>query len=334
MTSPRRDVYIPEEVGIYHCMSRCVRRAFLCGFDKLTGRSFEHRRAWLRSRLAFLGSVFAMDIIAYAVMSNHLHCLIRNRPDTTKDWSPEEIARRWRILFPKRWEQGQPAEPSPEEIAALVGQPDEIRKYRERLSCISWFHRCLNENIARMANAEDDCTGRFWEGRFISQRVDDVAGILATAAYVDLNPIRAGMAQTPEESDHTSVQDRIHERMGKSPERSQLWAKVALVSIPEITGQRVTLDEYLELVDKTGRHMVHGKAALSEDLAPIFERLCIKPESWLDATQNLRRRFSRIVGPEEFLRSAARKANKCWFQGLQAAREIFGSPRVAPQGSS
>jgi len=91
-----------DQVGVYHCISRCVRRAFLCGVDDYTGINYEHRRAWIADRLKTLLSIFGMEVFAYAVMSNHLHLVIRNRPDLASNWSAQEVAQRWCTLFPKR----------------------------------------------------------------------------------------------------------------------------------------------------------------------------------------------------------------------------------------
>jgi len=79
-----------------------VRRAFLCGVDDYSGRNYEHRRAWISERLKELSSIFGVEVFAYAVMSNHTHIVIRNRPDLVKDWAAEEVARRWCALFLKR----------------------------------------------------------------------------------------------------------------------------------------------------------------------------------------------------------------------------------------
>lgn len=325
MTCARRDIVDPKQVATYHCMSRCVRRAFLCGKDRFSGKSFEHRRKWIRSRLCFLVGIFGIEVMAYAVMSDHLHSLLRSRPDVVRRWSDEEVARRWRLLFPLRRTRGQPANPSEEEIQAITLQPKLVALYRERLSSISWFNRCLNENIARRANEEDDCTGRFWEGRFKCQRALDVAGILACGVYVDLNPVRAGMAKTPEQSDHTSIQDRIFEYQASAPARHKGWAKIPLVSIPEMTEHRLTLPEYIKLVDETGRRLVSGKARVCPELAPILERLQISSEHWVETTKNLGRLFRRVVGPVEPMERAAAAAKKCWFQGVRSARLAFAT---------
>lgn len=323
MTYARAEIVDNEEVGIYHCVSRCVRRAYLCGEDSVSKRSFEHRRVWIRGRLSFLTELFAIEVVAYAVMSNHLHSLIRIRPDVASKWSAKEVARRWRLLFPLRRDKGAPAKPSEEEIEALVMQPMKIALYRERLSSVSWFNRCLNENIARRANVEDECKGRFWEGRFKCQRVFDLAGVLACAVYIDLNPVRAGLAKTLEGSDHTSVQDRVYGVSKRVPRRWSGWPKVALLSIAAVTERALTLEEYLQLVDETGRMIVEKKKSLSPELEPILKRLKIKPEGWVESTQGFGKRFKRVVGPESCIRAAAARAKRSWFAGLSAARAVF-----------
>ncbi len=207
---PRREIVTHDEVGVYHCIARCVRRAFLCGVDPVSGVDHEHRKEWIGERLQQLAAVFAIDICSYAVMSNHLHVVLRGRPDLVQDWSDEEVAIRWKRLYPPRDPAtGSPIEPAECDLAMIVSDRARVSELRERLSSLSWFMRCLSEPIARRANREDGCTGRFWEGRFKSQVLLDEAAILACSIYVDLNPIRAGVARTPEESEHTSAFDRI-----------------------------------------------------------------------------------------------------------------------------
>jgi REP element-mobilizing transposase RayT len=200
----------PEDVQIVHSVQRCVRRAFLCGDDATSGKSFEHRRLWIRERLEFLASVFGVDCLTYTVLSNHLHLVLRSRPDVVAAWTDDEVARRWLKLFPqRRTEDGSPESPSAEEIKMVTSDELRLAEVRRRLSDISWWMRCTAENIARRANREDECTGRFWEGRYKAQLLLDEASLLACAAYVDLNPIRAAIANTPEESEYTGAKDRI-----------------------------------------------------------------------------------------------------------------------------
>jgi hypothetical protein len=144
-------------------------------------------------------------------MSNHLHLVLRTRPDVVAHWSDEEVARRWWRLFPRRRDaEGHPAEPMPHELARLVAEPKVAAERRRRLGSLSWLMRCLCEPIARRANREDQCTGRFWEGRFKCQALLDEAAVLACNIYVELNPVRAAVARTPEESPFTSAYERIH----------------------------------------------------------------------------------------------------------------------------
>src|SRR5664279_4718311 len=185
----------------YHCISRCVRRAFLCGTDRLTGQCFDHRKAWLVELLGELTGIFAIDLCGYAVLSNHYHLVARLDAERARAWSTDDVVDRYRQLFAPTVE-ARLAQP-PAQVA------DWVACWRARLSDLSWFMRCLNEAIARRANAEDQCTGRFWEGRFRSQALLDEAGLLTCLAYVDLNPIRAGLATCLEGCEFTSIQQRL-----------------------------------------------------------------------------------------------------------------------------
>lgn len=317
MTSPRRDIVEPGKVGFYHCISRCVRRAFLCGYDKYSDKSFEHRKLWIRDRLATLVGSFAIELVSYAVLDNHLHTLVRTRPDIVESWTAEEVIIRWRRLF------GKPLIPTQKEIDKIRQNPDLVMKYRERLSSISWFNRCLNEHIARRANAEDECTGRFWEGRFKCQRVSELPAVLLCATYIDLNPVRAGMAATPEDSDHTSIQDRIEQISLTEPAQRDRWTKVPLLPIEEISNGQISSIDYIKLVDETGRQIKRGKGSICDKLLPILERLKIREEKWLATATDIHKVFRRVVAPPGFMFELAERSGKRNFHGLSAARDVF-----------
>ena len=211
MTQPRSSHVSLDDTPWYHCVSRCVRRAFLCGEDAVTGKSFEHRRGWIAERIKQLAGVFAIDVAAYAVMGNHYHVVVRIDRDRALGWSVEEVLRRWTALFSgpllvRKYLSEARGEMGEAEIAKVA---ELAETYRARLYDLSWFMRTLNEYIARRANAEDGVKGRFWEGRFKSQALLDEQALLAAMAYVDLNPVRAGIAETPEDSDYTSIQERV-----------------------------------------------------------------------------------------------------------------------------
>jgi REP element-mobilizing transposase RayT len=207
MGYPRTYTVDSERPGFYHCISRCVRRAWLCGKDPLSGRCFDHRRDWIEQRLLTLAGSFAVGLYAWAVMSNHTHVVLRIDPKLPESWPDEEVARRW-----ARLDRTLDAVPEPlirQRVRHLLGQPERIAELRLRLGSLSWFMRFLNECIARAANAEDRCTGRFWEGRFKCQALLDDAAVAACMAYVDLNPMRAGIADALEDSEFTTIQRRL-----------------------------------------------------------------------------------------------------------------------------
>ena len=198
MTRPRSERIDREEGGFYHLGSRCVRRAMLYGEDPVTGRDVSHRRAWIEDRLLELAEIFTVHVCAYAVMSNHYHVTVDYRPRERLEFSDEEVAERWLRLFPP-----QPGAALESAVTALLEDPERLAVLRDRLGDLSWYMRCLNEPIARLANREDDCTGRFWQGRFCSKELPNDRSVWACMAYDDLNPLRAGMAETVDAPEHT-----------------------------------------------------------------------------------------------------------------------------------
>lgn len=281
MTLPRSKLVDPSFTPYYHCVSRCVRRAFLCGRDALTGYDFEHRRDWIERRLQFLARIFAIDLCAYAVMSNHYHLVLHIDTARAHGWDDTEVIARYRQLHkvPENFEHADAATTA----AALA-------RWRERLGSISWFMKCVNEPLARLANQEDGCKGRFWEGRFKSQALLDEEAVLKCMAYVDLNPIRSRMANTPEDSDYTSIQARIKNRADALAAMD--GRKRALFTLP------ISLRDYVELVDYTGRKLRRGKRGrIAAALPPVMERLGLAARrDWLNDMSHLTRRYCRAIG--------------------------------------
>ena len=292
MTIARRQQVSLEHTPYYHCTTRCVRRAFLCGYDAASGRNFDHRKQWLEDRIAALSAIFAIDLLAYAVMSNHYHVVLGVDADRARHWSDEEVRQRWRKLF------SVPAEVSPEWLA----------ERRERLYSLSWYMRCINEPLARRANREDGCTGRFWEGRFSCQALLDEAALVKCMAYVDLNPIRAGIARTPESSLHTSIRARIRNR------------DAHLLPCAEAAGRRwpgipLRKHEYLALVDWTGRRLRTGKRGrIPQNLPPILARAGLECDPWLAEMRHYGRWYYRAVGSVQALERYCRHLGQRWLK--------------------
>jgi REP element-mobilizing transposase RayT len=281
MTLPRSLLIDPRCTPYYHCVSRCVRRAFLCGRDSVTGFNFEHRRAWIEARLLKQAEIFALDLCAYAVMSNHYHVVLHINRLQQQGWSDADVVARWQRLHQlPEWF----GSADGETVAATVAI------WRDRLGSISWFMKCLNEPLARIANKEDGCKGRFWEGRFKSQALLDEAAVFKCMAYVDLNPIRASVAKTPEDSAHTSIQARIENRAE------------ALAAMSEDPGDTFRLPigraDYLRLVDWTGRQLRPDKRGRIRVTQPsIIERLQQSDRrAWVDEIKHLTRHYFRAIG--------------------------------------
>ncbi|NMH60979.1 transposase [Alteromonas ponticola] len=282
MPRPRKSLISLTDTPYYHCVSRCVRRAFLCGKDKFTGQCYEHRRQWVEDRLLRLAAVFAIDICAFAVMSNHTHVVLHVNREAALGWSTKEVLVRWHklhqgTLLTRRFVHEK------ETSAMSAVEHNAVEKiadiYRQRLHDISWFMRSLNEYIARQANKEDKCSGRFWEGRFKSQALLDETSLAACMAYVDLNPVRARMAKTPEQSNHTSIQKRISAaKSNRQPASLLSFAGNPRKDMP--IGLPFRLEEYLQLVEETGRHFHPRKRGTIISNQPILKRAGLNSVDW------------------------------------------------------
>ena len=304
MTIARSRQISLQDTPYYHVVSRCVRRAFLCGEDAHSGQSYEHRRQWVVDKLGQLSRLFAIGVCAYAVMSNHYHLVLKVEPDTAASWSEREVAERWAALFQwpllmRRWYQGESLiEPELLVVQQLIGE------WRTRLYSISWFVRLLNETLARQANREDGCKGHFWEGRFKSQALLTESALLACMTYVDLNPIRAGLADRPEQSDYTSLKQRLD---GEQPAAPLPPLLLPFANQRTSNGLPYAFTDYLMLVDWTGRAIrVDKRGHIPSHLAPILARLGLDEIRWLKQVTLFRRRGIRVVGDRDHCQQFAR----------------------------
>lgn len=309
MTRPRKELVSLSDTPYYHIVSRCVRRAFLCGVDQQSQHDYEHRRQWIEDRIRLLSSLFTIDICAYAVMSNHYHIVVKLDPSQAQHWSNAEVINRWTSIFKgplliQRHQQGHSLS-----VAEKETVNDIIEVWRRRLSDLSWFMKCLNEFIAKQANKEDNCTGHFWEARYKSQALLSEQALLSCMAYVDLNPIRATMAKTPEASEHTSIKERINVQFDiKSALKNDQQYVQSLNHFhtplkPLLlfdgnhtqalqTGIPFHFTDYLQLIDWTGRIIREDKRGyISSTLPPILNRLGINGTDWINNSTQFEKRY-------------------------------------------
>jgi REP element-mobilizing transposase RayT len=325
MAIPRRDIIDPTKPVVCHCVSRCVRRLFLLddrppplGPD---GKAPPPRDAeidfWkklLAVRIVQLVALFAIDVIEAAILSNHVHLLLATHPDLVTLWSDREIAVRWRTLTPdyhwrRRHKVPYDAPAQSEEIAAMLKDNEAIAHARRVLADVSQFHKFLKQRIAQLANAEDEVTGHFWDGRFKSIVATDAASVIAHMVYIALNPVRAGLADTLDESSFATIKARIDDLKRRIDEgefaeeaeaaKEKLRGLKLLPALPCDSGEAVraletlpggqpnpwrdgrvppvieglTVSAFLNEVDRVGRIEREGKASLSSERPTVMDSL-------------------------------------------------------------
>ena len=159
----RAEIFDPQEVAILHVCARVVRRCFLLGFDSVSKKNFDHRKTWIEDQLKLLASNFGLDLLSFAILSNHFHLILRSRPDVVATWDDTEVARRWLMLCPKRKKPDKsPEAPNEFELNSIRNDPDKLATIRNRLSDVAWWMRLLCQNIGTRANQEDKEVGNFF----------------------------------------------------------------------------------------------------------------------------------------------------------------------------
>ncbi len=354
----RAEVFDPSEVAIVHVMARTVRRCFLLGFDPVTSRNYDHRKDWIENKLRHLAAFMGIDLLTYALMSNHFHLILRSRPDAVANWSDEEVARRWLLLCPLRRrcrtssrevnsnEQHIATEPTQADIDSIRNNPKKLSQIRTRLSDISWWMRLLCQHIAQRANSEEGGgLGKFWQSRFKAVRILDEASLLACSSYVDLNPIRAAMAEKLEDTQYNSAKCRIN-ALAISTNNSQQYSPdgfLAPIYIdeskdpigvhPSTNLERcsdkgflpMSSPDYLQLLDWTARQLRKDQPGYTpEDLPPILERLGLETCEYIDQVRFFGSMFSAAAGKPQSLAEARTLRTHRRFYVRPSARRILG----------
>jgi REP element-mobilizing transposase RayT len=255
--------------------------------DPVTGRSYEHRRAWIEDRLQFLSQIYSVEIYAYAVMSNHYHLVLYYDPLAPGNWSDKEVAQRWLEVHPPKRKGRVDEVAKAKKLKSLLGDPGLIATYRQRLGSLSWFMRSLNHPLACIANGEDEVTGHFWESRFKSATLLDEKAVLSCMVYVDLNPVRARIAAKLEECLYTSIRRRLREAEAKGKLRPICSGLTDACVNPRLS---MTSDQYITVVTRTGS----GGWGDEETVWPARVQAMQRPQRAYGSADTLRAWVARI----------------------------------------
>ena len=354
MRPSRSEVLDPAEIQIAHVHNRTVRRCFLMGDDTVSGKNFDHRKVWIEDILQHFAAQFGIDLLNFSILSNHFHLILRTRPDVVANWDDQEVARRWLMICPpKRNQDGSPQRPTAKEIRSISGCPLRLAQIRLRLSDIAWWMRLLCQRVATRSNKEDGETGRFFQDRYRATLLVDEASILACALYVDLNPIRAAIAQTIETSDHTSAQRRIEavvtDGQDQQPAVQRLSVADFLSPLPideqnDPVGPResqssarcsdkgylaMSLSSYLELLDWAARQPVDGKTGWTPpSVPPVLRRLGLDGATFLELSRDFGKLFCSVAGSCECVDAMRTRRSGRRFYLRRRARELMTVDRA------
>lgn len=269
-------------------------------------------------------------------MHNHFHIALYLDPKAPLQWEPEEVAQRWLTVFPGLLNGANTEEEQAEVIRTLAENQDRISELRLRLGNLGWFMRSISQPVARRANIEDECTGRFWEGRFKVQALLDERAALSCMTYIDLNPIRAKICNTLAECAHTSIKARLRDhRRQIEANGSAREKRIAPVfdGLGPQTGNvlSITAIKYIELTQWTGEQLWPSKGGhlLPSLAAGNDASLSDKQKAWLRQVKATESAYARAIGSVEALLRKARNMNQAWLKGIRFARTM-PTPQASP----
>ncbi len=277
MRRPRSERIPVGTAGIWHITSRCVRRERLL--------EAPGARAWLADRLAAWLDVLAVDLLGYALMGNHFHLVLRTRPDVAKGWSVSEVRQRWAAL--RAVADGRPATVGSTPKAG-PWEAGDTALARAELSHPGVMLKAVKEGLARRLNLQTGATGHVWEGRYHDVALIDAGGVLAALVYVDLNPVRAGLAPMPGVSVFCSARHR------RAPDLTAEDAALAgrlrvLEGHPLLDGEGQhqgswswTSGQVADLTEATAQALRDPQASLPAWAEALLPRLGIRRSAWAE----------------------------------------------------
>jgi len=303
----RRNTICLDECSCYHVITRCTRQLHLLADEKDGQDEGSQRKDFLLRQLKRLATFTAVGVAGFSVMDNHLHLLLKVDTESARGWSDREVVRRWLGLHPPRDGYRQRVEVEDAHIDAVLDDPDpqRVASLRAKLTSISQFMKELKQEATQEINRLDNTVGSLWAGRFKSHQVKDEAHLLTTLAYIDLNPFAAGLCESPETAQHTSLAARLHgadetaleadadnvdaddtsATQPSTPAERRGWWMTLGGGQPGairphravLPGTTLTLNRYLLLIDRVARLLRRGKRRLSQDAAPILKRVAVSP---------------------------------------------------------
>ncbi|MCL1126526.1 transposase [Shewanella surugensis] len=339
MTECRKKLIHIDSTPFYHISNYCVRGAYLVNDNPKTKQVDLHRAHWFVDKLIQLSTIFCIDIAAYTILPRHYHLVLKVNTDNAKNLTSLQVIERWRQVF------------NPHVLAIKYinkelfsnteqEQFDEfISQWRERLTNISWFMRCLNETISRKVNKEDHCKGAFWQGRFKSQALLDEPAILACIMYVDLAPIREQLAQSLENIYLSSIQLRVA-AFKQAQKEAQIYDVegdfLAIAQQPSTllpfdhmtrSGKQIHLPfhlfDYIELIKWTHKGIIENNVPSNQHNTPkLLTRLTINKKDWINTCRHFSQHYSHAIGSWQKMCEFSRQFNGKWCKGKKNSQQL------------